>query len=126
MLFLAVYLVLTIPFIAVLAILVWILRKRHVARTKSIAIFTAAAIPALTPFATQMASLYVGIAPMGYFILSMPFEGKGAAAFFIGVYFEFLKTHLIGMALIAGASLYIAHKLFPPGRLQPTSAGVPQ
>ena len=126
MFFLAIYLVLAIPFIAVLAILVWILRKRRVARTKSIAIFTAVATTALTPFATQMASLYVGIAPMGYFILSMPFEGKGAAAFFIGVYFEFLKTHLVGMALIAAASWYVAHKLFPRSRLQPTTAGVPQ
>ena len=113
MFFLGVYIVLAIPFMAMLAILAWILRKRRVSRAKSILIFTAAAVLALSPFATQMASLYVGIAPMGYFILAMPFEAKGAAAFFIRVYFGFLAAHLIGMALVAIVSSYVAHKVFP-------------
>jgi len=118
--FLAVYVVLAIPFIGVLATLAWILRKGRVARAKSIATFSAVALLALTPFATQMASLYVGIAPMGYVILSIPFEGDGAAAFYLRVFLEFVSIHLVGMVLIGIASLYVAHRLFPNSRLQPT------
>ena len=97
--FLAIYVVLALPIIAVLWALAWLLRKRHVPRTKSIAIFTIIATLALTPYATQMATLYVGIVPMGYFILSMPFEAKGAVAVFFRVYYDFLTIHLVGMTL---------------------------
>jgi len=111
--FLAIYVVFALPIIAALWTLAWLLRKRHVPRTKSIAIFTITATLALTPYATQMATLYVGIVPMGYFIFAMPFEAKGAAVFFFRVYYDFLTIHLVGMTLTGIVSFYVAHKLFP-------------
>lgn len=109
--FIIAYLVFALPFILLLWLLKILLTKTSKNRIEKIVIFSIAAILLLSPFATQMASLFVGAAPIGYFLIEGVFNPK-AMDFSKKVFLDFFNFHIIGIIITTLISIYVSVKMF--------------
>jgi len=103
------FFLLSTPFAVVLFIVARLLRRFGVSRPLSIALFCVLAVATLSPFVAQMATLFSGFAPIGYFLLSAPFESNGLTGL-ASEYAAHLQLHLVGSGLVLLLSLVFARK----------------
>ena len=106
------FVLLSAPFVAALLLLSRALRHFGVSRGLSITAFCILAVMTLPPFVAQMATLFSGFAPIGYFLLSAPFEPNGFSGF-ISEYAAHLRLHLSGSFLVLLLSIFISRKFVP-------------
>lgn len=102
-----IYAVLALPFILALRYLLRRLASQGTAPLRGAAICALLGVLLLTPYLTQMATLFAGFVPIGYFILSAPFYPDDSSRL-IEILVKAWRLHVAGMLIVSAVTFTVA------------------